>query len=115
MEKGFETIAAAGFDCIDLNLDAMLGLQWNEMREGKPSEFFFNKEIYERYAEEIIAASKKPASPLVRHTRRSRFTCAAARRRTGTGLNMPRSVFAYAKCAAAKSSSSILPSREACA
>ncbi len=59
VEKGFETIAAAGFDCIDLNLDAMLGLQWNEMREGKPSEFFFNKEIYERYAEEIIAASKK--------------------------------------------------------
>lgn len=36
VEKGFETIAAAGFDCIDLNLDAMLGLQWNEMREGKP-------------------------------------------------------------------------------
>jgi len=59
IEKGFETIAAAGFDCIDLNLDTMLGLQWNELCEGKPSEFFFNKEIYEHYAEEIVAASKK--------------------------------------------------------
>lgn len=59
VEKGIEIIADAGFDCIDLNLDAKLGLSWNELREGKPSEFFCNREIYESYINEVITAAKK--------------------------------------------------------
>ena len=59
IEKGFETIAEAGFDCVDLNLDALIGLSWEEAREGKPSPFFFNKDKVEAFARQIREASNK--------------------------------------------------------
>ena len=43
-EKGLAAIAAAGFDCIDLNLESLTELSWEELRAGKPSPFFFSSE-----------------------------------------------------------------------
>lgn len=59
IEKSFEAIKAAGFDCVDLNLDAELGLSWEEIRQGKPSVFFCNESNYKTYTQEVVAASKK--------------------------------------------------------
>lgn len=56
IEKGTETIAAADFDCIDLNLDSLTELSWEESREGKPSPFFFNSERVSDFIHQTKAA-----------------------------------------------------------
>ena len=59
IEKSFEAIKDAGFDCVDLNLDGEIGLSWEEIRQGKPSVFFCNESNYKTYTQEVVAASRK--------------------------------------------------------
>ena len=44
---------------MDLNLDALIGLSWEEAREGKPSPFFFDKDKVEAFVRQIREASRK--------------------------------------------------------
>lgn len=59
IEKTFDALADAGFDCVDLNLDVLCGLDWKGLQLGNPSPFFDDPENMRKTLDEIKAAVKK--------------------------------------------------------
>lgn len=56
--KAFAIIKDAGFDVVDLNLDTLTGLAWNELREGAPSPFFSDAQVRATFVREVQEACK---------------------------------------------------------
>ena len=51
----FRTIKAAGFDCVDLNIDQLQNLTWREMKTGVKSEIMSDENKIKEYIDEVNA------------------------------------------------------------
>lgn len=59
IDGAFDAYRAAGFDCVDLNLDDRPKISWNELRDGVEDPFFASEEGYMPFVNAVNAASKR--------------------------------------------------------